>query len=194
MRALVTGGAKRLGRAMALYLADRGFDVAIHYHSSQAEAERTVADIRARGVKSVALCADILPFIVGYFLNSKNINFLDRVTIFLDKFLKIYVFAISLTGPFELREALYDYFFEAIGIVLIAIMVVFFLVEGSLRLLKIDKRDAVTISIEALCQNFPIVLTFSILFDLPQMAVFGVFYYLATLLIVVPYSLSRPIK
>jgi BASS family bile acid:Na+ symporter len=136
----------------------------------------------------------LLPFIVGYFLNSKNINFLDRITIFLDKFLKIYVFTISLTGPFELREALYDYFFEAIGIVLIAIMVVFFLVEGSLRLLKIDKRDAVTISIEALCQNFPIVLTFSILFDLPQMAVFGVFYYLATLLIVVPYSLLRPIR
>ena len=136
----------------------------------------------------------LLPFIVGYFLNSKNINFLDRVTIFLDKFLKIYVFTISLTGPFELREALYDYFFEAIGIVLIAIMVVFFLVEGSLMLLKIDKRDAVTISIEALCQNFPIVLTFSILFDLPQMAVFGVFYYLATLLIVVPYSLLRPIR
>ena len=136
----------------------------------------------------------LLPFIVGYFLNSKNINFLDRVTIFLDKFLKIYVSTISLTGPFELREALYDYFFEAIGIVLIAIMVVFFLVEGSLRLLKIDKRDAVTISIEALCQNFPIVLTFSILFDLPQMAVFGVFYYLATLLIVVPYSLLRPIR
>ena len=136
----------------------------------------------------------LLPFIVGYFLNSKNINFLDRVTIFLDKFLKIYVFTISLTGPFELREALYDYFFEAIGIVLIAIMVVFFLVEGSLMLLKIDKRDAVSISIEALCQNFPIVLTFSILFDLPQMAVFGVFYYLATLLIVVPYSLLRPIR
>ena len=136
----------------------------------------------------------LLPFIVGYFLNSKNINFLDRITIFLDKFLKIYVSTISLTGPFELREALYDYFFEAIGIVLIAIIVVFFLVEGSLRLLKIDKRDAVTISIEALCQNFPIVLTFSILFDLPQMAVFGVFYYLATLLIVVPYSLLRPIR
>jgi len=136
----------------------------------------------------------LLPFIVGYFLNSKNINFLNRISIFLDKFLKIYVFVISLTGPFELREALYEYFFEAIGIVLIAIMVVFFLVEGSLRFLKIDKRDAVTISIEALCQNFPIVLTFSILFDLPQMAVFGVFYYLATLLIVVPYSLLRPIR
>ena len=136
----------------------------------------------------------LLPFIVGYFLNSKNINFFNKASIFLDKFLKIYVLVISLTGPFELREALVDYFFEAIVIVLIAIGVVFLSVEGSLRLLKIDKRDAATISIEALCQNFPIVLTFSILFNLPQMAVFGVFYYLATLLIVVPYSLLRPIR
>ena len=136
----------------------------------------------------------LLPFIVGYFLNSKNINFFNKASIFLDKFLKIYVLVISLTGPFELREALVDYFFEAIVIVLIAIGIVFLSVEGSLRLLKIDKRDAVTISIEALCQNFPIVLTFSILFNLPQMAVFGVFYYLATLLIVVPYSLLRPIR
>ena len=136
----------------------------------------------------------LIPFIVGYFLNSKNIKFLNRVTIFLDKFLKIYVLVISVTGPFELREALIDYFLEAIVIVLIAITVVFLSVEGTLRFLKIDKRDAVTISIEALCQNFPIVLTFSILFNLPQMAVFGIFYYLATLLIVVPYALLRPIK
>ena len=136
----------------------------------------------------------LLPFIVGYFLNSKNINFFNKASIFLDKFLKIYVLVISLTGPFELREALVDYFSEAIVIVLIAIGIVFLSVEGSLRLLKIDKRDAVTISIEALCQNFPIVLTFSILFNLPQMAVFGVFYYLATLLIVVPYALLRPIR
>ncbi len=136
----------------------------------------------------------LLPFIVGYFLNSKNIKFLNRLTIFLDKFLKIYVLVISVTGPFELREALIDYFSEAIVIVLIAITVVFLSVEGTLRFLKIDKRDAVTISIEALCQNFPIVLTFSVLFNLPQMAVFGIFYYLATLLIVVPYALLRPIK
>jgi BASS family bile acid:Na+ symporter len=136
----------------------------------------------------------LIPFIVGYFLNSKNIKFLNRLTIFLDKFLKIYVLVISVTGPFELREALIDYFLEAIVIVLIAITVVFLSVEGTLRFLKIDKRDAVTISIEALCQNFPIVLTFSVLFNLPQMAVFGIFYYLATLLIVVPYALLRPIK
>jgi hypothetical protein len=99
-----------------------------------------------------------------------------------------------LTGPFELREALVDYFLESITIVLVAIGIVFLAVESTSRLLKIEKKDAVTVSIEALCQNFPIVLTFSILFNLPQMAVFGVFYYLATLVIVVPYSLIRPLN
>jgi NAD(P)-dependent dehydrogenase (short-subunit alcohol dehydrogenase family) len=59
-RALVTGGARRLGRAMALYLAGRGYDVAIHYASSQHEAESVVQEIRALGRQSVALQADLL--------------------------------------------------------------------------------------------------------------------------------------
>ncbi len=58
--ALVTGGAKRLGRAMALALAERGFDVAIHYAGSKDAAEQTAKDVRAKGVKSVALQADLL--------------------------------------------------------------------------------------------------------------------------------------
>ena len=59
-RALVTGSARRLGRAMALYLAGRGYDVAVHYSSSEAEANDTVQDIRALGVKAVGLKADLL--------------------------------------------------------------------------------------------------------------------------------------
>ena len=59
-RALVTGGAKRLGRAMVLYLAGRGHDVAIHYAHSEAEAEATAAEARALGVTAVTLKADIL--------------------------------------------------------------------------------------------------------------------------------------
>jgi NAD(P)-dependent dehydrogenase (short-subunit alcohol dehydrogenase family) len=58
--ALVTGGARRLGRAMCLYLAERGYDVAIHYSSSQAEAEGLAEEIRAIGRKAVCLCADLL--------------------------------------------------------------------------------------------------------------------------------------
>ena len=60
MRALVTGGAKRIGREIALYLARRGADVAIHYAGSQAEAEETAAMIRALGRKAVLVQADLL--------------------------------------------------------------------------------------------------------------------------------------
>lgn len=60
MTALVTGAGKRLGRAMALYLARRGHDVAVHYASSQTEAEEVAAEIRAMGRKAVTLQADLL--------------------------------------------------------------------------------------------------------------------------------------
>lgn len=57
--ALVTGGARRLGRAMALDLAEQGWSVAIHYHSSEAEAEEVVEAVRARGGRAAALRADL---------------------------------------------------------------------------------------------------------------------------------------
>ncbi len=60
MRALVTGAGKRLGRAIALYLAGRGYDVAVHYSASQADADATVADIVAKGRRAAALHADLL--------------------------------------------------------------------------------------------------------------------------------------
>ncbi|MBA4325161.1 MAG: short chain dehydrogenase [Rhodobacter sp.] len=60
MTALVTGAGKRLGRAMALYLAQRGHDVAVHYASSADEAETLVAEIRAMGRRAMAFQADLL--------------------------------------------------------------------------------------------------------------------------------------
>ncbi|MFK7836362.1 MAG: SDR family oxidoreductase [Sulfitobacter sp.] len=59
-RALMTGAGHRLGAAMALFLADRGFDVAVHYASSSAGAEDVAKAIAAKGQKSVALRADLL--------------------------------------------------------------------------------------------------------------------------------------
>lgn len=59
-RALVTGAGKRLGRAMALYLARRGYDVAVHYAGSTTEAEAVVAEIHTLGRSAVALQADLL--------------------------------------------------------------------------------------------------------------------------------------
>ncbi len=60
MTALVTGAGKRLGRAMALYLAGRGHDVAVHYASSQDEAETVAAEICAMGRKAQTFQADLL--------------------------------------------------------------------------------------------------------------------------------------
>jgi NAD(P)-dependent dehydrogenase (short-subunit alcohol dehydrogenase family) len=60
MTALVTGAGKRLGRAMALFLAGRGHDVAVHHATSRDEAEAVAAEIRAMGRKAVTLEADLL--------------------------------------------------------------------------------------------------------------------------------------
>jgi NAD(P)-dependent dehydrogenase (short-subunit alcohol dehydrogenase family) len=57
--ALVTGGAKRLGRAIALALADHGWDVAVHCHSSKDEAEATAAEIREHGRRAIVIQADL---------------------------------------------------------------------------------------------------------------------------------------
>lgn len=59
-RALVTGAGGRLGRAMAIGLAERGYDVAVHYASSREGAEETAGAIRAAGGQAALLQADLL--------------------------------------------------------------------------------------------------------------------------------------
>ena len=58
-RALVTGGAKRIGRALALTLAEAGADVAITFRGSEAEALTTVSDLEAYGGKALAVRCDL---------------------------------------------------------------------------------------------------------------------------------------
>lgn len=57
--ALVTGGAKGIGRAICLALAAGGMDIAVNYAGSAAAAEETAAACRALGVKAVTLQADV---------------------------------------------------------------------------------------------------------------------------------------
>jgi NAD(P)-dependent dehydrogenase (short-subunit alcohol dehydrogenase family) len=57
--ALVTGGAVRVGRAIALALAGAGADVAIGYRRSAAEARATVGALSARGARAAAINADV---------------------------------------------------------------------------------------------------------------------------------------
>lgn len=57
--ALVTGAAKRIGRATAIALARNGVNVVVHYHVSRAEAESTAASVQELGVRAWVLSCDL---------------------------------------------------------------------------------------------------------------------------------------
>ena len=57
--ALVTGGAVRVGRAIALGLADAGYDLVINYHASGAEAREVERRVRAMGRRAVVVPGDV---------------------------------------------------------------------------------------------------------------------------------------
>jgi len=57
--ALITGAAKRIGRSIALRLADEGADIAINYGTSKAEAGEVIREIELRGRRAVAIQGDV---------------------------------------------------------------------------------------------------------------------------------------
>ena len=57
--ALVTGSAKRLGRAMALGLAEDSFDLVLHYHRSRDDTEALCHDIQSMGRRAVTVAGDL---------------------------------------------------------------------------------------------------------------------------------------
>ena len=120
--ALVTGGARRLGRAIALGLARAGWDVAVHYGRSAQDAARTVNDIRALGRRAEAIAADLAdPAQVATLMaraadavgpitclvnNASRFEF-DRPESFEPDSLAAHM-APNLTAPLVLARALYD--------------------------------------------------------------------------------------
>ena len=57
--ALVTGAARRVGRVIALTLAEAGWDLALHFHRSADDAERTATEVCERGARALLLQADL---------------------------------------------------------------------------------------------------------------------------------------
>lgn len=57
--ALITGAARRVGRAIALELARQGWDIALHYHTSELEVRQTMEQICALGRRAEIFCADL---------------------------------------------------------------------------------------------------------------------------------------
>ncbi len=61
-KAIVTGGSRGIGRAIALMYAKEGADVMVNYHSNDAAARETVAEIEKLGRKGVAVAADVADY------------------------------------------------------------------------------------------------------------------------------------
>jgi len=60
--ALVTGGAVRIGRSIALHLAERGYNIALHYWSSKQSAEQTAEELRKFNIQCEIYCVDFTNF------------------------------------------------------------------------------------------------------------------------------------
>lgn len=61
-KAIVTGGSRGIGRAIALMYAKEGADILVNYHSNDAAAKQTVADIEKLGRKGIAVAADVASY------------------------------------------------------------------------------------------------------------------------------------
>ncbi len=56
--AIVTGGAVRIARSLACYLAGRGYNIALHYNKSKQSADEVLAEVRSKGVRGEAYTCD----------------------------------------------------------------------------------------------------------------------------------------
>jgi NAD(P)-dependent dehydrogenase (short-subunit alcohol dehydrogenase family) len=79
--ALVTGGAKRIGRAICLELAAAGFDVAIHHRESDDDAARLAGEVEALGRRAVCLSADLTDVVATHALIGQAAEALGPLTV-----------------------------------------------------------------------------------------------------------------
>ncbi len=114
--ALVTGAAKRIGQAIALMLAENGFDIAVHYQHSRNDAEATAKLIRKKGVRCELFACDLnneaqtLSLIRDVHLKFSNLNLLINCASIFEKSkfttadLSLFDrhFAVNLKAPFIL--------------------------------------------------------------------------------------------
>ena len=77
---LITGAARRIGRAIAIELAGAGWNVGVHYHQSHDQAEELVEELQGVGVKAVALPAELSDELKVEKLFNAAVNALGPIT------------------------------------------------------------------------------------------------------------------
>jgi len=133
----------------------------------------------------------LTPFVFGMIVKTKFPKFSNLIFNPLDKFLKTLIIVVSIWTPVDLATYILDNIQEGILISLSSLLAIFVLSRVLINYSKIDITNAKTLQIEALCQNFPIVLGISIALELPEVAIYGLIYYLTSMVFAVSYSFSK---
>jgi len=133
----------------------------------------------------------LTPFALGMISKNKFQKLTNLIFTPLDRFLKLLIVVVSVWTPIDLSSYVLQNIQEGILISGISLIAIFICSKLIINLSKIDTPNAKTLEIEALCQNFPIVLGIALSLNLPEVAIYGVIYYLVSMVFAVSYSFSK---
>tara|TARA_X000000368_G_scaffold363786_1_gene309142 strand:+ start:664 stop:1506 length:843 start_codon:yes stop_codon:yes gene_type:complete len=132
-----------------------------------------------------------IPFIFGMLIKNKYERVDKLIHKPLDIFLKVLIVVVSIWTPIDLSSYVLENLQQGLSLAFISLIIIFFLSRLFISYFRIDLANAKTLQIEALCQNFPIVLGISLSLKLPEIAVYGIIYYLTSMIFAVSYSFLK---
>ena len=133
----------------------------------------------------------LVPFVLGIIVKKKFPKFTNLIFNPLDKFMKLFIVIISIWTPIDLATYILDNIQQGLLLSITSLIMIFLISRILINYSKIDLPNAKTLQIEALCQNFPIVLGISLALELPEVAIYGLIYYLTSMIFAVSYSFSK---
>ena len=133
----------------------------------------------------------LTPFLLGIFSKIRFQKFTNYILNPLDRFLKILIITVSIWTPIDLAAYVLENIQMGVVISLFSLLMIFVSSRIMLNLAKVETSNKNTLEIEALCQNFPIVLAISIALQKPEVAIYGVIYYVVSMIFAVSYAFSK---
>ena len=145
-----------------------------------------------QGASLIQLLVFVLaPFVLGMIVKKNFPKFTNLIFNPLDKFLKLLIVVVSIWTPIDLASYILDNIQQGVLISTTSLIMIFVTSRVLINFSKIDLPNAKTLQIEALCQNFPIVLGISLALEIPEVAIYGMIYYLTSMVFAVSYSFSK---
>ena len=133
----------------------------------------------------------LIPFVFGMVVKAKFKKFTNLIFKPLDVFLKTLIVVVSIWTPIDLADYILNNIQQGLLISISSLIIIFIFSRILITLSNIDMANAKTLQIEALCQNFPIVLGISLALEMPEVAIYGMIYYLTSMVFAVSYSFSK---